>query len=132
MAKELTVKNQSQSQEQHETTRPGRTFVPNVDIREADDALWIWADLPGVDETSVDVQLQNGQLSIEGRVDASSYAQTTPLYTEYNVGNFVRSFRIGDQVDSEQIQARMSNGVLELKLPKAAHARPRQIPISVQ
>jgi HSP20 family molecular chaperone IbpA len=121
------AKQESSAEEQ---TRPGRTFVPHVDIRETADALWLWADTPGVDQSSIDVRLENGWLSIEGRVSAADYADLAPLYTEYNVGNFVRSFRISDAIDAERVRARMTDGVLELELPKAASARPRRIPVT--
>jgi HSP20 family protein len=129
MSKELTVKSPTSLTEKQEDTRPVRTFVPNVDIRETEDALWLWADMPGTAEDAIDVRLDNGQLSIRGKVNVEAYRELTPLYTEYNVGEFVRSFRVGNEVDVEQIEARMANGVLELKLPKQARARARQIPI---
>ncbi len=131
MSKELTVKSPTSLAEKQEDTRPVRTFVPNVDIRETEDALWLWADVPGAAEDSIDVRLDNGQLSIRGKVSVEAYKELLPVYTEYNVGEFVRSFRVGDEVDVEQIEARVSNGVLELRLPKQARARSRQIPIQV-
>jgi HSP20 family molecular chaperone IbpA len=129
MSKELSVKSPTSLAEKQEDTRPVRTFAPNVDIRETDEALWLWADMPGAAEDSIDVRLDSGQLSIRGKVSVDAYKELSPLYTEYNVGEFVRSFRVGNEVDVEQIEARMANGVLELKLPKQARARSRQIPI---
>ena len=129
MAKELTVKSPTALAEREEDTRPVRTFVPNVDIRETDEALWLWADMPGAAEDSIDIRLDNGQLSIRGKVDVEAYKELGAVYTEYNVGEFVRSFRVGNEVDVEQIEARVANGVLELKLPKQARARARQIAI---
>ena len=129
MAKELTVKSPTSLDKREEDTRPVRTFVPNVDIRETDEALWLWADMPGADDDSIDLRLDNGQLSIRGKVSVEAYKELSPVYTEYNVGEFVRNFRVGNEVDVEQIQARIANGVLELKLPKQARARARQIPI---
>ncbi len=109
--------------------RPSRTYVPNVDICETEDALFVWADLPGVDESSVDVRLDDDELSIEARVALEETDPLTPIYTEYHVGHFARRFRIGRDVDSERISAKMTSGVLELKLPKAEHARRRRIEI---
>ena len=129
MSKELTVKSPTSLTEKQEDTRPVRTFVPNVDIRETEEALWLWADMPGAAEDSIDVRLDNGQLSIRGKVNVDAYKELSAVYTEYNVGEFVRTFRVGEEVDVEQIEARMANGVLELKLPKQARARTRQIPI---
>jgi HSP20 family protein len=114
-----------------EQTRPGRTYVPNVDICETSDNLWLWADMPGVDEKSVEVKLADGVLSIEGQVSLKEYDNLTPIYTEYNVGNFARRFTVSSDIDAEHIKARLANGVLEVELPKAARAKPRRITVSV-
>lgn len=129
MANDLTIKQEGAATAQGEHTRPGRTYVPNVDIRETDDALWLWADVPGVDEDSIEVRLEEGDLHIHGRVSLDEYKALSPLYTEYNVGNFARSFRVGEGIDSEHISARLANGVLQLELPKVQRARPRQVPV---
>ncbi len=115
-----------------ERTRPGRTYVPNVDICETADALELWADMPGVDEGSIEVKLEDNILSIEGQVGVKDYEGLRPLYTEYNVGNYARRFTVSSDIDAEHIRARIVNGVLELVLPKSARAKPRRIPISVQ
>jgi HSP20 family protein len=101
-----------------EETRPGRAYVPNVEIRETEDALWLWADMPGVGQESVDVHLENGVLSIQGEVQMDDYADLVPAYTEHNVGNFKRSFRLSTVIDTEHIEAKMESGVLELQQPK--------------
>jgi HSP20 family molecular chaperone IbpA len=112
-----------------EQTRPGRSFVPKVDIVESEHGLRLWADLPGVDEKSVDVSLVDGVLTIDARVAAEEYAELVPIYTEYNVGNFVRRFTLPADIDPAAIKASLVNGVLELELPKAEHAKPRRIEI---
>jgi HSP20 family molecular chaperone IbpA len=126
---ELSVK-EKQELKGAETTRPGRSYVPDIDVCETADSLWLWADMPGVDEHSVDVNLTDGVLSIEGRVALKDYEGLTPAYTEYNIGNFVRRLSLSDDVDGERITARMTNGVLELQLPKAERAKARRIPIA--
>ena len=112
-----------------EHTRPGRTSRPSVDILETEDSLWLWADMPGVEEKSVDVHLKDQVLSIEGRVSLDDYQELTPLYTEYNVGNYAQRFTVSSTIDAERIRAHMKNGVLELELPKAAEARSRRIEV---
>lgn len=129
MAKELTIKEENKASE-NEPIRPGRTYVPSVDIRETDSSLWLWADVPGVDESSIDVRLEEGELRIEGSVAVDDYQRLRPLYTEYNVGNFVRTFRIDSEIDTERIHARLAGGVLQLELPKARQALPRRIPVA--
>lgn len=123
--------NVSQKQEtRDELTRAGRTYVPQVDIYETKDGLWLWADMPGVDEESLNVHLDDGVLTIEGQVDVKQYENMDPLYTEYNVGNYVRRFTLSNDVDSDRIVARMQHGVLSLEIPKAERAKPRRIAIT--
>jgi HSP20 family molecular chaperone IbpA len=112
-----------------EQTRPGRTFRPNVDIVETDSGLRLWADMPGVDENSVEIELVDNVLAIRGRVATSDYENLTPLYTEYGVGNYDARFRLSNAIDGERIGAKLRHGVLELELPKVAAARPRKIEV---
>jgi len=125
---ELTVRERQEVQ--GEQTRPGRTYVPDVDIYESPESLWLSVDLPGVDETSVQVNLTNGVLSIDGQVELKDYDELTPRYTEYGIGNFARRFSVSTEVDTARIAGRMRDGVLELELPKTERAKPRHIPIS--
>ena len=125
---ELNVPEKQETRD--EMTRAGRTYVPQVDIYETKDGLWLWADMPGVDEESLNVHLDNGVLTIEGQVDVKDYENVTPLYTEYNVGNYVRRFTLSNDVDSDRIVARMQHGVLALEIPKAERAKPRRIAVT--
>lgn len=126
---ELAVRNK-QEVSREESTRAGRTYQPDVDIFETGDALWLWADMPGVDEKNIAIDLANGVLTIEGTVVLGDYKELAPVYTEYNVGNYVRRFSISSDIDLDGIKARMANGVLELELPKAERARPRKISVT--
>jgi HSP20 family molecular chaperone IbpA len=127
MAREVSVKQPGAPQE---GTRPGRTYRPNVDIGETRDAVWMAVDLPGVDDKSVEVELEEGTLSIQARVATEDYRDLAPIYGEYNVGNFERTFHVSPRIDAARIEARIENGVLHLKLPKAEEAKPRTIAIS--
>jgi HSP20 family molecular chaperone IbpA len=126
---EMSVRNK-QEVSREEPTRPGRTYQPDVDIYETPERLWLWVDMPGVDEKSINVDLANGVLTIEGAVGLDDYNELAPVYTEYNVGNYLRRFSISNDVDLDGIKARTANGVLELELPKAAKARPRKISVT--
>jgi HSP20 family protein len=130
---ELAAKEKQELQEREQHTRAGRTYVPDVDIREDDQALWLWADMPGVAQDRVNVELHDGVLTIEGDVSPQDYSGLSPVYTEYNVGNFVRRFTLphAQHFDQDNVSARLVNGVLEVKLPKAEKAKPRRVPISV-
>jgi HSP20 family protein len=115
-----------------EPTRSGRAYVPDVDIYETPDALWLRADMPGVGEQSVQVNLADGVLTIAGQVAVEDYKNLSPVYTEYNIGNYVRRFSLTEDIDTERIKARMTHGVLELELPKSERAKPRRIAVAVQ
>ena len=126
---ELSVRDKQEVTSQ-ERTRPGRTFVPEVDIYETPEMLHLWADMPGVDEKSVHLNLADGVLTIEGNVGVKEYENLAPVYTEYNVGNYLRRFTLSNDIDSDKITARVTNGVLELTLPKAERAKPRRINVT--
>ena len=126
---EIAVRNK-QEVKREEPTRPGRTYQPDVDIYETPEALWLWADMPGVDEKNITIDLANGVLTIEGTVALGDYKDLDAVYTEYNVGNYLRRFSISSDIDLDAIKARMANGVLELELPKAERARPRKITVA--
>jgi HSP20 family molecular chaperone IbpA len=126
---EISLRNK-QEVSREEPTRPGRTYQPDVDIYETPERLWLWVDMPGVDEKSINVDLANGVLTIEGAVALDDYNELTPVYTEYNVGNYQRRFSISSDIDLDAIEARTATGVLELELPKAERARPRKISVT--
>ncbi|MBP1774060.1 MAG: heat shock protein Hsp20 [candidate division NC10 bacterium] len=127
---ELSVRNK-QELKGEEQTRAGRTYLPDVDICETQDSVWLWADMPGVDEGSIEVKLADGVLSIEGQVSLQDYENLAPVYTEYNVGNYLRRFAVSSDIDADQIKASMANGVLKVELPKAESAKPRRIPVAL-
>jgi HSP20 family protein len=127
---EMTAKEKQELSGQ-EKTRPGRHFQPDVDICEFPDHLEIWADMPGVSDKDAHVMLENGVLTIEGAVSTGLYEGLSPLYTEYNVGNYFRQFALHESIDASNIRATMRNGVLELVLPKVEAAKPRKIEVRV-
>jgi len=115
-----------------EQTLAGRAFVPEVDIYEDADGLWLWADMPGVRSEDVNVELHDNILSLEGKVSTDAYKGLHPEYTEYNVGHFLRRFTVphSGAINPDRISARVVDGVLEVKLPKAEKAKPRRIAVS--
>ena len=128
---ELTAK-EKQELEEKESTRPGRYFVPDVDIYEDEHTLCLRADMPGVEQANVEVELHDDILTLHGRVSLDAYEGLTPLYTEYNVGHYLRRFTLADATmfERDRITARMANGVLEVQLPKTERAKARRIPVS--
>ena len=126
---ELAVREKRELAEREERTVPGRFYVPQADVYETEEALTVVMEMPGVDRKDVGVELKEGVLRVEGRIDFSKYSGMEPVYTEYNVGHYGRSFTLSDRVDQERIAAQLEDGVLTLTLPKTAEARPRRIAI---
>ena len=127
--REIATKEKQQLAKPQEQTRPGRYYVPDVNIYEFDDSLKLWADMPGVKEKDVNVTLKDGVLTVVGQVATAMYAGLRPMYTEYNVGNYHREFVLNEDIDESKIRATLRNGVLEVELPKKEKARPRQIEV---
>lgn len=126
----LTVQDKRELQSNEEQTVPGRFYVPNADIYENAEELVVVLDIPGVEKGDVEVRVENEQLHIEARVNLDKYASFKPVYTEYNIGHFTRTFRLSNKIDSAGINARVDNGVLALRLPKVPEAKPRKIEVS--
>jgi HSP20 family protein len=130
MAQELQVQQKREVDDKQERTVPFRSFLPATDIFETDKALTVVLEMPGVGKDSVTVDVENDVVKIEGRIDFTKYEGLQPVYTEYNVGNFVRSFRISNEIDRDRIKAEIENGVMKLSLPKAEKAKPRRITVN--
>jgi HSP20 family protein len=126
----LEVQEKKELVSKEEKTVPARYYVPTTDIFETEDALVVLMEIPGVEKKDVEVNLENDALRVEGRIDYGKYEGLEPLYTEYNVGHFARSFALSNKIDRQQISAELSDGVLTLTLKKAKEAQPRRIAIS--
>jgi len=128
-AQSLEVREKRELVGKEEKTVPARYFIPATDIHETDEALTVVMEVPGVEKKDVDINLENNVIRIEGRIDAKKYDGLEPLYTEYNVGHFARSFTLSGKVDQQRIDAQLEDGVLTLTLWKAKDALPRRIEI---
>jgi HSP20 family molecular chaperone IbpA len=129
-AQELEVQQKRELERKEESTTPARIFVPNTDIFESNDALIVVMEMPGVARESADITMEDGVLTVSGRIDFSKYAKLQPVYTEYNIGQFRRTFSIApNSIAEHKITAEMNDGVLTVTLPKAERAKPRNIPL---
>jgi HSP20 family protein len=127
---ELQVQEKRELQKKGEPTIPARTFVPTTDIYETDQALVLVMEMPGVDKGNIDISVENDILAVVGRVDFSKYEKLQPVYTEYNVGHYHRSFSLSpSRLDQNKIRAETKDGVLTLTLLKAEQAKPRRIAV---
>ena len=111
-----------------EPTRAEERYVaPPVDIYEDDQGLVVVADLPGVEPGTLDVRVDRGLLTIQGR--ATHLASADPVYREYELTGFFRQFQLPEEVDPARIAAELTHGVLTLRLPRAERAQPRRIEV---
>ncbi len=127
-----TVEKRVTPADQPERTRSGYTFVPAVDIIEKDDELLLLADVPGAKAEGIDVHYDRGELTITARVDNRQLESTEYALREYGVGDFVRTFKVGEAIDPAKIEAEVANGVLTLHLPKSEAARTRKIEVKAK
>jgi len=126
---ELQVQQKREVDKKPESTMPARRYLPVTDIFEMADALKVILEMPGVDKDGIEVRVENDVLTIDGQVDFSKYQGLQPVYTEYNVGNYARSFQLSGKIDQERITADLRDGVITLVLPKAEKAKPRKIKV---
>jgi HSP20 family molecular chaperone IbpA len=108
------------------------TQTPLIDIHEEPDGLILEADLPGVTDDSVSVQLEDNVLSLQARVGPGVSDGARLIHEEYRVVEYQRSFILSDEVDRARISAELKNGVLRIRLPKAERAQARRIEIKSQ
>ena len=127
---QVTTREKQEVTGRDEKTVPGRFYSPPTDIFESEDALTVVMEIPGVDREHVDVSLEGNTLRVEARINVASYEDMEPIYTEYGVGNYARSFELSGGMDREHINAEVADGVLTLTLPKFKEAQKRRIPIS--
>ena len=127
---ELQVQGKREVDRKQETTVPARLFMPTADIYENANALTVVLEMPGVDKSNVDINVEGGVLQIDGRLDFAKYEGMQPVYTEYNIGHYRRSFSLSNKIDQNRIGAEMKDGVLTITLPKAEEAKPRRISVN--
>jgi HSP20 family protein len=108
-------------------TEQHAVFRPSVDILESPSDVVLVADVPGVDESHLDVTLDKNVLTIRGKVETPAFEGYTPVRTEYGVGDFERVFTVSDDVNREGIEATVKDGVLQMRLPKTAQSARRKI-----
>ena len=114
-----------------ERTRSHRCFIPKTDIYETKDEIILVADIPGTDQDLVDITLEKNVLSINAFVNIDVPADYDRIYSEYEGGDYQRSFRLSDEINQNNIKAVVSNGELRLHLPKAEPAKAKKIKVKV-
>ena len=127
--KEVEVQQKQELETKQESTKVDRHYLPHTDIHESADAIIVEMEMPGVEKKNVTINLEKNVLSVTGDVDLAKYEGVEPLYAEYNVGHYARSFTVSTEIDSEAISAAVADGVLTVTLPKRKEAAARQITV---
>jgi len=128
--KAMEVQNQQEiTAEDTERTRERKCYIPKADIFETDKEIMVIADIPGVNNKSIDITLEKGLLTINAFVNPVVPDGYSLVYSEYQEGDYMRSFRLSNEIDQENIDAKVSNGELWLHLPKIEQAKVKKIAV---
>lgn len=115
-----------------ERTRSGKVYSPAVDIVERKEDILLIADIPGVDDKSLEITLEKDVLTLDGRVETKLPEGHRLLISEYGTGDYHRVFKLSDEIDREKILATVKHGVLRLTLPKTEAVKTRKIPVRTE
>jgi len=106
-------------------------WMPVVDIDETDDAFLVKAELPGVEKNDVNVNIENGVLTIRGEKKTETEDKKRHR-VECAYGSFVRSFSLPQAIKAEKVEAEYKNGILNLTIPKSEETKPKQIEVKIK
>jgi HSP20 family protein len=128
-AQEVALQEKKELTSAQERTEAGKFYSPYTDIYETKDAVVVAMEVPGVGKPDIDIRLDKGVLTVTGNIDPNRYEALAPIYSEYNVGNFVRTFTLSAKIDSDAISATVADGVLTVRLPKTPEPVAKRIAI---
>lgn len=114
-----------------EATREDPALLPPVDVIEDASGITLYADLPGVPKDRLNVQVEAETLTISGDMDVTMPQGMAATHAEVNLPRYRRTFTLSKELDPEKLSAEFKNGVLRLRIDKAAHAQPRKVQIKV-
>lgn len=123
------VKKKKLSPDKCIVTGKGDWYYPLSDIYETPDNFTILIDMPGVGPENITVDIQNNELIVNGEISHEAYTDEKILYSEYNIGHYHRHFILSDAINRDKVEAKMSEGILTVTLPKAEHVKPRKIEV---
>ena len=126
-SKELKVREKQELASPAEQTTPGLVFTPAVDIFETEKEITLLADMPGVKAENLTIDLRENTLTLSGDIAPVESANEEDILVEYETGKYYRQFTIGELIDQGKIDAKLNDGVLQLKLPKVEKATPKKI-----
>jgi len=122
------------TQTRNETTAPARqepALLPPVDVVEDATGITLYADLPGVPRDRLNLRVEGDQLSIEAEAVLAAPQGMEPTHAEVGLSRYRRAFTLSKELDADKVSAELAQGVLRVRIPKAAHAQPRRITVNV-
>jgi HSP20 family molecular chaperone IbpA len=119
------------SRDESASTRQEAVLLPPVDVVEDATGITLYADLPGVPRDKLDLRVEGDQLNIEAELALTLPQGMTPSYAEVSRARYRRAFTLSKELDADKVSAELSQGVLRVRIPKAAHAQPRKISVQV-
>jgi HSP20 family molecular chaperone IbpA len=129
MEKEIQPRKKREVIPPSEQTRPYPVFTPSVDIYESDNDLVLIADMPGVSDKDLNIDLRDDILTIVADVENPEGKEEAVILREYRWGRYYRQFNLIEDVDRDKISATLKDGVLKLVMPKAQKAKPIKIKV---
>ncbi len=125
------IENQTKPVAQKYQHHSQSTLRPVVDIHENNDCIILYAELPGVSQDDLEITIDKDNLLLEAKASIETPAEMKPVYAEFQSANFKRSFTLSDELDTEQVEAKLTHGLLELTIPKKELSKPRKIEVKV-
>ena len=114
-----------------EASRAEPALLPPVDVIEDSGGITLKADLPGVPRDKLTLEVEDDTLTIEGEIAIEPPEGMGPTHVERDCARYRRAFSLSKELDASQVKAELANGVLTLRIPKAAHAQPRRVEVRV-
>jgi HSP20 family molecular chaperone IbpA len=111
--------------------RNDAALLPPVDVIEDATGITLYADMPGVAREGVHLRVDGDQLTLEGEMSLALPQGMEPTYAEVQRSRYRRAFTLSKELDADKVNAEFSQGVLRVRVPKADHARPRRIAVSI-
>ncbi len=112
-------------------TRQEPALQPPVDVVEDASGITLYADLPGVARDALQLRVEGDRLAIEADIGVALRPGSTPSHTEVALPRYRRAFTLSKELDAERVSAELSQGVLRVRIPKAAQAQPRRIQVQI-
>lgn len=112
-----------------ESKKQASTIRPAVDIFEDATGITVQADMPGVSRDGLNIQIDNDSLSIDGDINITMPENMEVAYADVRSSHYQRSFSLSRELDSDNIEASLKDGVLILRIPKREEHKPRKIEV---